>query len=120
MTRHKFPFVLGSPPPEVEIEIDDVKPQVEQLDEKSKSVEKEKEKEAIDGDGLFDPQPPIGILKNSYVSGKEEEAKTDHGDKSSKRRGRTGRRKLVPVWRLVRECFYFSGIVCDCFHYSFF
>ena len=65
----------------------------------------EKEKEAVDGGGLFDPQPPIGILKkSSYVSGEESEAEQVPTNEDSKQEGKKGkkrRRKLVPVWRLV-------------------
>jgi hypothetical protein len=67
----------------------------------------EKEKEAVDGDGLFDPQPPVGILKSSsYVSGEESEAEqvgpiTDDSKQQGKRGRRRAGRKLVPVWRLV-------------------
>ncbi len=67
----------------------------------------EKEKEAVDGAGLFDPQPRVGILKSSsYVSGEESEAEqvgpTTDDSKQQGKRGRGGAgRKLVPVWRLV-------------------
>ena len=72
----------------------------------------EKEKEAVDG--LFDPQPPVGILKkSSYVSGEESEVEqVDPATDDSKRGGkggRRGRRKLVPVWRLVS---WFCHRVC--------
>ena len=91
-------YDVGSPPPEVELEIGDSPPPYQQ----ENYTQSEKEKEAVDGGGLFDPQPPVGVLKNSYVSAKEEEAQAPTGDpKQGKQRGRRGRRKLVPVWRLV-------------------
>ena len=88
----------SSPQVEVEVEIDDGHPQ----NQKDKlSAADEKEKEAVDG--LFDPQPPVGILKKSdYVSGKEEEAESHLEDeKQGKKKTKKARRKLVPVWRLV-------------------
>ena len=63
------------------------------------AAKEKKEKEAVDG--LFDPQPPVGILKkSSYVSG-EEEAASLGNEKLEKKRSNKPRRKLVPVWRLV-------------------
>ena len=106
---------VGSPPPEVELEIDGDPPLYQQEDRKREKEKEaamdggglsEKEKEAVDGGGLFDPQPPVGILKkSSYVSGEESEAEQvppPTGDsKQGGKKGRKGRRKLVPVWRLV-------------------
>ena len=65
------------------------------------SAAEEKEKEAVDG--LFDPQPPVGILKkNRYVSGEEEAASVAPGkEKLENKSSQNSRRKLVPVWRLV-------------------
>lgn len=94
----------------MEIKIDEVpplnKPQVGELEKPAQSwhdkmSEAEEEKEAVDG--LFDPQPPVGILKKSrYVSGEEEVAAASLGnEKLEKKRSNKSRRKLVPVWRLV-------------------
>ena len=106
---------VGSPPPEVELEIGNFSQnqhEEERKREKEKEAAKtdggalsEKEREAVDGGGLFDPQPPIGILKkSSYVSGEETETQqipmTDDSKQGGKKR-RKPRRKLVPVWRLV-------------------
>ena len=61
----------------------------------------------MDGGGLFDPQPPVGILKKtSYVSGEESEAEqvgpaSDDTKQEGKKGRRRERRKLVPVWKLV-------------------
>ena len=68
------------------------------------SKAEEKEKEALeDVDGVFDPQPPVGILKKGdYVSGSEEEAAIPPKEsKRGKKKAAREKRKLVPVWRLV-------------------
>ena len=86
----------GSPPPEVDIEIGG------SSQETSKA--EEKEKEALEEvDGVFDPHPPVGILKKSgYVSGSEEEAAIPPKEsKHGKKKAAKEKRKLVPVWRLV-------------------
>ena len=81
-------------------------------------VSEEKKKVAIMNDGAVDdeyrewPEPerfPVGILKsNSYVSGEESEAEqvgpaSDDTKQEGKKGSRRGRRKLVPVWTLVRR-----------------
>lgn len=58
-----------------------------------------------------EPPTAVGILKKSiYVSGEESETEeVGHATEDSKQeggKGREGRRKLVPVWRLV-SCFTF-------------
>lgn len=87
-------WVSASPPPEVDVEIE------ETPTHQNKTAEA-KEKEAIDG--VFDPQPPVGILKkNDFVSGQEvASAPVDEGKGAKKRKTREKRRKLVPVWKLV-------------------
>lgn len=74
----------------------------------------------MDSDGVFDPQPPVGILKkNAYVSAEEEEAGIPpEGDKQGKPKRKKVRRKLVPVWRLVSYSTgsnFHSGIAHDMF-----
>ena len=102
---------VGSPPPEVELEVEGGNPPpYQQEDKKESAMDVSEEKEAVDGGGLFDPQPPVGILKsNSYVSGDESEAEqvrptTDDPKQQGKKERRAGR-KLVPVWRLVSRIF---------------
>ena len=112
-----FVSPAGSPPPEVEIEIGEDQSH-NQSEEKERNIA-EKEKEAVDG--VFDP--PVGILKSNYVSGKEEEAEIPGHDKPVKHKVKNGRRKLVPIWRLVRKlisflinfvCYLLSNIVSIC------
>ena len=89
-------YFAGSPPPEVDIEIG--------VGAQETSKADEKEKEALEEvDGVFDPQPPVGILKKGgYVSGSEEEAAIPPKEsKHGKRKAAREKRKLVPVWRLV-------------------
>ena len=106
-------WCTGSPPPEVELEIDGDPPKNQQEEERKREKEREatmadgsalseKESESVDGGGLFDPEPPVGILKkSSYVSGEETETQELPVTDNSGKKGRKPRRKLVPVWRLV-------------------
>ena len=102
----------GAPPAVVVVEVDGGVPSPNQ------KQNGDIEKEAIDGGGLFDPQPPVGILKGSgdYVSAEEEQAAQIPADANSKhggkRKGKNPRRKLVPVWRLVS--FVYLGRLCRC------
>ena len=87
--------------------------QAEQPEAEKAAEEKEevvvRNDSAVDHEWL-DAEPPVGILKkSSYVSGEESGAEhvpppTDDSKREEKK-GRKGRRKLVPVWRLV-SCFY--------------
>ena len=99
---------VGSPPPDVKLEVEGGNPPPYQQEDKKETAMdvSEKEKEAVDGGGLFDPQPPVGILKSSsYVSGDESEAEqarpTTDDSKQQGKKGKRAGRKLVPVWRLV-------------------
>ena len=110
-TQHNelYICIIAGSSPQVEIKVDEGPPlnkpqkvkQTESWHDKMSAAE-EKEKEVVDG--LFDPQPPAGILKKGgYVSGEEEEVAAVAPGKENleKKRSKKSRRKLVPVWRLV-------------------